>query len=73
VQQHGQLVGLLDREIAAYLPRSAEDWLADLGADSTMSSNTIANGRPMFSLVNLAKVRVPELLKRKETMGSPVR
>ncbi len=73
MQQHGQLVGLLDREIAAYLPRSAEDWLADLVADSTTSSNTIANGRPMFSLVNLAKVRVPELLKQKETMGSPVR
>ena len=43
------------------------------GDDRTTSSSTMANGRPTFSAVYLAKARAPALLKRKVMTGSLVR
>ena len=43
------------------------------GAEITSLSSTIANGCPTFSVVACANLRAPEVLKRNETIGSPVR
>ena len=43
------------------------------GADITLLSSTIANGRPTFSWVAWANLRAPLVLKRNDTIGSLVR
>ncbi len=43
------------------------------GAEITLSSSTMANGRLTWSLVKLPNLRAPALLKRKVMMGSLVR
>ena len=43
------------------------------GAETTLLSSTMANGRPTFSCVTLAKRLAPAASNRKVTTGSPVR
>ena len=43
------------------------------GAEITWLSSTMANGLPTFCCVVSANLRAPEVLKRKETIGSLVR
>ena len=43
------------------------------GAEMTLSSSRIANGRPTFSCVYLPNLRAPEVLNRNEMIGSVVR
>src|SRR5262249_26161001 len=43
------------------------------GADITWLSRTMANGLPTFSCVTWANLRAPDVLNRKDTIGSLVR
>jgi hypothetical protein len=44
-----------------------------IGAEITSLSSTIANGLPTLSRVIRAKRRAPSVLRRKVTIGKPVR
>ena len=72
-QQDGEIVGACTVKLPEIWPEPPRIGSRITGAEITSLSSTMANGLPTFSCVTWAKRRAPLLLKRKLTIGSPVR
>ena len=72
-QQHGEIVGLLDREIAGNLARAAGDRAQDARRGNHLAVEHDRERRPDIVGGDVAERWPPRRLKRKFTTGSPVR